>query len=331
MIKLSICIPTFNRAPLLAEALDSIFMQHVPDLQVVICDNASEDNTEELVRSYQKRFGNVVYYRWDRNVGPDRNYLKTVELATGEYCWLFGSDDALPKYAVSRVLAALEERQDIYLFNRLDCSSSLKNGRETKWLDEGGGCRVDTAHREQLFVYFRRARLLGAVFSYLSSIVVLKSAWTSIEYDSTMTGTAYSHAYILNALLARGAKLQYLDEALVLCRRGNDSFAAAGAVSRFMLDIDGYLSIAHKLFAADAEASRLFLAIVVREHPWYRLAKVKFYAGENWPMIETKLAQCGYNKQTILLARLIGSLSPLIKGVFLLKRLLIRARLTHVA
>ena len=83
----SICIPTYNRAAFLQETLDSIVAQWDDDLEITVADNASEDDTERLVESYRQRYGSVRYFRWGANQGADRNYLKSVELAAGRYCW----------------------------------------------------------------------------------------------------------------------------------------------------------------------------------------------------------------------------------------------------
>jgi len=106
-IKLSICIPTYNRANFLGAAIDSVIKQATEEVEIVISDNASTDHTEELVREYQTRFPRIRYHKAKENMGADRNFLKVAELATGEYCWLLGSDDALADGAISTVLPML--------------------------------------------------------------------------------------------------------------------------------------------------------------------------------------------------------------------------------
>jgi len=62
-IKLSICIPTYNRAAFLGEALDSVIRQATDEVEIVVSDNASTDNTEALVREYQARFPRIRYHK----------------------------------------------------------------------------------------------------------------------------------------------------------------------------------------------------------------------------------------------------------------------------
>lgn len=95
---LSICIPTYNRATCLKECLESIVSQFndegvLNQVEVVISDNASTDNTVEIVKEFQKNFSNIYYSKNETNLGFDRNLLKVVERSVGEYCLTLGDDD----------------------------------------------------------------------------------------------------------------------------------------------------------------------------------------------------------------------------------------------
>ena len=79
------------------------------DLNIIVVDNASNDNTKEDIDSYRTKIPNLVYFRWDENNGADRNFIKVVELASGEYCWLMGSDDLIEDGSINYVLNFLEK------------------------------------------------------------------------------------------------------------------------------------------------------------------------------------------------------------------------------
>ena len=113
-------------------------------MEIVISDNASTDGTEALVTDYKRRHPSIsiVYYRWPQNMGADLNYWKVVELATGEYCWLFGSDDTVPPGAVRKVAEMLNEHSDIYLFNRTEWTYEMRYPMNTFLLDKTAGARV---------------------------------------------------------------------------------------------------------------------------------------------------------------------------------------------
>ena len=106
---LSICIPTYNREQYLDETLASIINQLKPDnvgnVEICISDNASTDNTAQIVAKYKANPSiNLVYSRNEKNLGADANYLKAVEIASGTYCWLLGSDDKPEPTALQQLL-----------------------------------------------------------------------------------------------------------------------------------------------------------------------------------------------------------------------------------
>lgn len=95
---LSICIPTYNRAEKLQQCLEHIVSEckdsPVQNLvEVVVSDNASQDNTAQVVKQFQERFANIRYFRNDRNIGIDKNIINSVVRANGKYCWHIGDDD----------------------------------------------------------------------------------------------------------------------------------------------------------------------------------------------------------------------------------------------
>lgn len=109
--RLSLCIPTFNRAAFIGETLESIIAQATDDVEIVVVDGASTDGTEEVIRIFQKRFPRLRYHRGDRNMGVERDTQKAVELAEGNYCWLMCSDDVLKPGAIkppSEVFSPME-------------------------------------------------------------------------------------------------------------------------------------------------------------------------------------------------------------------------------
>lgn len=110
--KLSICISTYRRAGWLGVNLRNIFRQipapH-PDLEVLVVDNASPDNTPEVVKPYLGR-ADFRYLRNPKNVGMLGNLAVTAQRARGEYVWILGDDDLTRAGAIEKVLKILDER-----------------------------------------------------------------------------------------------------------------------------------------------------------------------------------------------------------------------------
>src|SRR5216684_779512 len=105
--RLSICIPTYNFGAFIGDTLASIVPQLVDGVEVVVLDGGSTDNTTEVVESIQRRYPAVRYHRQDERGGIDRDLARTVELARGDYCWLFCADDIMRPDAVAQLLERL--------------------------------------------------------------------------------------------------------------------------------------------------------------------------------------------------------------------------------
>lgn len=85
----SVIIPTFNRARFLPDALDSVFIQGVPDVQVIVVDDGSTDDTQAVVAAY----GRGVQYVRQKNSGVAAARNTGVNLATGRFISFLDSDD----------------------------------------------------------------------------------------------------------------------------------------------------------------------------------------------------------------------------------------------
>lgn len=121
---LSICIPTYNREFYLEQLLASIVSQKefydTDDVEIVIDDGPSKDNTTALVKRYQESYpGKIRYFRNDVAIGMCPAFLEAIELSGGEYTWLFGSDDLMTSVALSATLDMIrKEKPGIILSDR---------------------------------------------------------------------------------------------------------------------------------------------------------------------------------------------------------------------
>lgn len=126
MIELSICIPTYNRAKYLKENLTFLVPQikNKDNVEVVVIDNDSEDNTNEVVEEYVKKNKNVRYYKNPTNLGYCGNQLKCFEYAQGEYCSILCDDDIYLDGCVELILKHLKNK---YVFLALNYYGFIKD------------------------------------------------------------------------------------------------------------------------------------------------------------------------------------------------------------
>lgn len=81
----SICLVTYNRARLLPSTVDSLLAQSYTDFELVISDDCSTDDTEDVCREYARRDPRIRYYRNDKNLGMPGNLNVSLQIAHGNY------------------------------------------------------------------------------------------------------------------------------------------------------------------------------------------------------------------------------------------------------
>src|ERR1700737_3803590 len=116
-IRLSICISTLDRAQFIGITLESIVADSTDETEIIIVDSSSNAETEAVAKRFEKRFHHLRYFRVDKGSGMDEKYSKAVELAQGEYCWLFTDDDVFKPGAVSAFLEATRKNYSLIIVN----------------------------------------------------------------------------------------------------------------------------------------------------------------------------------------------------------------------
>lgn len=113
-ILLSICIPTYNRASVLDLCIKSIVSQTGFDnrTEIVILDNASTDNTTEIVTIYSKYYSNIKYYRNDENIGMEKNILKVLEYGNGKLLKLLNDYSLLEENMLLEIINIIKSNYD---------------------------------------------------------------------------------------------------------------------------------------------------------------------------------------------------------------------------
>lgn len=130
-IRLSICIPTFNRSLCLDSCLNSIFLAKKNtnlNFEVCISDNHSSDNTIKIIKKYLKKLP-IKFQSLPINKGRVFNYLNAVNLASGDYVWFLGDDDLLMPNALmnaNKILSA-NSKVDFFYINSFNLNRHYLN------------------------------------------------------------------------------------------------------------------------------------------------------------------------------------------------------------
>ncbi|MDR1696405.1 MAG: glycosyltransferase [Endomicrobium sp.] len=278
---ISICIPTYNKAKYLDFALDSIVKQ-LDDtiknkIEICISDNASTDNTIRVIENYKSIHHHITYFRQNENKGYDFNLLKSVEIASGKYCWLLGSDDAIIDGAISEILSQISlSESDIYSFNMAECDENMNpTGIELKMFKINRLKGVLDFSLQGEFEKFSKAATGYGMFGVLNGIV-RKEKWDAVKNSDESIGTSYIQVYYFLAMIADKAVLAYINKAFVMHRGGSvSSFENRSRRERLLLDINGYKIAAKNAFAEKSDKYNIINEFLLSEIVFYSILDVK--------------------------------------------------------
>lgn len=113
MPRISVCIPTYNYSRYIGVAVRSVLRQTFTDLEVVVVDNASTDDTEAVVHRYAGEDRRIRFYRNNENLGMARNFNRALHLAQADVVKVLCADDYLHPLALERSLEALQSNASV--------------------------------------------------------------------------------------------------------------------------------------------------------------------------------------------------------------------------
>jgi|GEM_PF-1634228 len=109
----SICIPVYNGGAYLNDTLESIINQTYENIEIIISDNCSTDNTKEICLKYQMSDNRIKYFRNDNNIGYCSNINNAVSKSKGEIIAIFHADDIYDKKIIEIEMKLLTETENI--------------------------------------------------------------------------------------------------------------------------------------------------------------------------------------------------------------------------
>jgi abequosyltransferase len=259
MIRISFAIPTYNFGAFLAETVHSIYKgAHSltgSQIEVVIVDGASSDNTPQVVADLCKVYSSIRYERRSARGGIDFDMNLAASICSGEYIWLLSADDLLSEGWDKALLTHLDNLQpDVVLVPAWLCTLTMKPMRRSRVfaisIEEEAAC-YRLGDQASVQEYLQKALTLEALFSYMSAVVVRKSTWNALPERQDYYGSCWAHCARLMALLKRSdgqATILYLNKFILLKRSGNDSFMENGLIKRLAITVDGWHRIAVDFF-----------------------------------------------------------------------------------
>lgn len=224
---LSICVPTFNGGQYIEELLASIFIQKQKGTEVIIIDDSSTDNTFDKMAKFKEKHPeyNLKVYKNKKNKGFDKNVLRAVTLAKGEYCWLLGQDDLLLSGSLKKVLGLIKkskratlihanyERYDNIL-NKITAEAMVSIKKDKVFTDAENFLFTPTDNS-----YFK---YLGTNVITMSTNVFSRNLWLKVSpLLKKYLGHNFIHCFIIAKMIKENPKIVYLGTPQVRYRSNN--------------------------------------------------------------------------------------------------------------
>jgi glycosyltransferase involved in cell wall biosynthesis len=147
MALVSVYIPTRNRSALLRRAVDSVLAQSYPDIEILICDEASTDDTAEVIADYDRRHpGKFTYLRNNTPQGACRARNRCIEHAVGTYVTGLDDDDLFHPQRIEYLVELYRRHAPSFAcssFRYFQTLEQIARWRERRY-DDGDFARVDT-------------------------------------------------------------------------------------------------------------------------------------------------------------------------------------------
>lgn len=219
-ITLSICITTYNRGNFITQTLDSLLPQLSPNVELIVVDGCSPDNTEEVMRQYVAKHPEVKYYKEQENSGIDKDYDKAVGYAHGQYCWLMTDDDLVKPSALDIILTKLNGINDLVVVNAEVATVDFSKILDSKLI------KVDA---DQSYTQNDNERFMtdaGHGLSFIGCVIIKRELWLTRERE-IYYGSLFIHVGVIfqQPLLT---KIALISKPLISIRYGNAMWTPRG-------------------------------------------------------------------------------------------------------
>ena len=290
-MKFSVIVPAYNSAAFLPQALDSLLSQTAGDFEVVVVNDGSADNTQQIIDAYLKKDPRIRCLT-QKNAGVSAARNNGLAAAQGDYVTFLDADDWYAPNTLEAFAAAAEGSGADLLLGRLQM---VEDGKAAFFHD-----MADTLAKEAAVETFD-SRLL---WNFLVSNKCYRRAFLS-EHDVRFPATGFSEegAFFMDAVYA-GASIAGAPESIVYYRRhtaGEGLSVSQTASDRNLQSLEG--SMRHIYAAAEAALQRAgrtdgdYLQEILYKH--LHILVSQFYR-EFWHMTDEALALCAGQTEALL-------------------------------
>lgn len=217
MPKVSVILPNYNHAKYLSQRIESILGQHFKDFELIILDDASTDNSVEVIEKYQKEPRLTHLLKNETNSGSTfYQWKKGIEKATGQYIWIAESDDVADVTFLGSMVEMLESHNNVGVAFAASA-----------WIDETGKIFHEPDHEKDDNTWagnslITNELLIGNLIYNASSAVFRRDLIANIDFDKIST-YKYTGDWLFWVQLIGNTQVKRLGKRLNFFRRHKDN------------------------------------------------------------------------------------------------------------
>ena len=214
-MRLSICIPTYNRLEYLRKTVNSILESKNKEFDLIVCDNFSDDGTEEYCRNKAKIDKRLKYYRNTKNIGISGNIHNCIKYCDTDYAYLLSDEDGLSSSMIDSILCLLKKGYNLIL-------PSVYDTQHNEYYIE----RKKRVYDKFIF------KLIEETHGYLSGIIINKKCLNleTLEKYSKYENNIYQHIPMMLMCCIKGNCFVTDD---ILCLKGKQQIEGRESLDGF--------------------------------------------------------------------------------------------------
>ncbi len=191
---LSICIPTYNRVDFLKQSIESIICSiefSNANVEIVISDNCSTDNTETYCKFLTQKYSFIKYFRNDENV-VELNFYFCIQRASSKFVWVFGDDDLININAIGEVLNYISKGYNLLILNYSIYDEKIKNILKANYLGISKNQVIN--NHDQLLIR------LNLKLGFISCVIFKREDYLKMPSEIYDRYRAYGFAFLYGLL-----------------------------------------------------------------------------------------------------------------------------------
>lgn len=243
-MKLSICLPVYNNKDLFELSFKynlKIINDYQNDVEIIVSDNNSDQDIKSVINDANLEYPKIKikYSKNNENIGLAKNFIKVVEKAIGEYCWIIGVDDFLTEYSLKTILDIINVNQDLSMIISNLSNINLTEITDINKINEKEfadhiksnqiinpfGLKTSSGYYDKPD-YFLDPKYGNVMFGSMMLIVFKRLLWNSVEKNKLCLNlkmnnleSFYPHTYIFfNSMF--NSRVYYSSEPLVIVGDG---------------------------------------------------------------------------------------------------------------